>query len=379
MSNTSKMADTPMPMSPPLEDMMMLDPSLTDCPSTISTNTMTAPPISPPKDDSLLADNDSASCTDLQFPGLSNEWWEEDSITVSTGTTISQTSLSLTSSTPSFGMANEIDPTTASFNDAFFLGLPDLDPGAIFWPHASPLPTFASSPPAKFSVPSPLNQNPNPNPQRRSSRVARDEEKWNVSDRAFTYGIELSRDPSLAISQSPDGTPSCIESHEPFAAVLYGYKSLTESRKFRHPIWIALKEVDERVFGNWKSKPQKIAMMFVTHRLMMYRTNPCPATLSGVPSFFKPRPSQERIQHPAVIDFLIWPGLRDRLVFNHETYTRSGDFSAAFCANLRFHWPFPEADIFTYDSATETHRVCFPLYSTIFNPVFCMGGHIDRD
>jgi hypothetical protein len=73
------------------------------------------------------------------------------------------------------------------------------------------------------------------------------------------------------------------------------------------------------------------------------------------------RPSQETIQHPAVIDFLIWPGLRDRLVFSHKHYTSTGDFSAAFCENLHFNWPYPDDQILLFDQISQTYRIS-PLF-----------------
>lgn len=75
----------------------------------------------------------------------------------------------------------------------------------------------------------------------------------------------------------------------------------------------------------------------------------------------KIRPSQETIQHPAVIDFLIWPGLRDRLVFSHKRYTSTGDFSAAFCENLHFNWPFSDDEILLFDQVSQTYRIS-PLF-----------------
>jgi hypothetical protein len=62
-----------------------------------------------------------------------------------------------------------------------------------------------------------------------------------------------------------------------------------------------------------------------------------------------------------VIDFLIWPGLRDRLVFSHKRYTKTGDFSAAFCEYLRFHWPFSDDDILVFDQVTQSY-VISPLF-----------------
>lgn len=43
------------------------------------------------------------------------------------------------------------------------------------------------------------------------------------------------------------------------------------------------------------------------------------------------------------------PGLRDRLVFEHEKYTKTGDFSAAFVKCFNFYWPYSDRDIFAYN------------------------------
>jgi len=95
----------------------------------------------------------------------------------------------------------------------------------------------------------------------------------------------------------------------------------------------------------------------VCQTLIQYRENPTKENLIRVPVFLRPRPSQEKIQHPAVIDFLVWPGLRDRLVFEHKKYTSTGAFSAAFVENFNFHWPYSDQEMFAYSPVHNRYEV----------------------
>ncbi|KEF55710.1 uncharacterized protein A1O9_08460 [Exophiala aquamarina CBS 119918] len=144
-----------------------------------------------------------------------------------------------------------------------------------------------------------------------------------------------------------------------FQAALWGWKSVGQEAE--HPVWNALRQVDECIFGSWTSKAQRIALMYVCQTLIQYREDPTPGNLSRVPGFLQPRPAQERLDHPVVIDFLIWPGMRDRLVFEHEKYTASGLFSAAYVENFSFFWPYPDEEIFHYDPLQDQFE---------FSPVF---------
>jgi hypothetical protein len=85
--------------------------------------------------------------------------------------------------------------------------------------------------------------------------------------------------------------------------------------------------------------------------------NPTPENLQKVPTWLRSRPSQDRVSHPPVIDLLLWPGLRDRLVFEHQSYTKTGEFSSFYCNHLHFYWPFAEDQIYTFDP----HTRCFQI------------------
>lgn len=89
--------------------------------------------------------------------------------------------------------------------------------------------------------------------------VAPDCEKWHVSNNAFVSGLELSRTAPSSLTGLDQDTP--------LRAVLWGWDSVDPIQR-NHPVWAALRQVDERVFGNWTSKAQKLAMMYVCHLLM---------------------------------------------------------------------------------------------------------------
>jgi hypothetical protein len=194
-------------------------------------------------------------------------------------------------------------------------------------------------------------------------KVAPDVDKWEVSNGAFISCLDCVK--------KKTASNLTLDMHVPFKAVIWGWDNVGPDAQ--HPVWAALRQVDQRVFGTWTSKAQRIALMYVCQTLIQYREDPTKENLDRVPVFLRPRPSQERVQHPAVIDFLIWylfstshlcthadpcrPGLRDRLVFEHKKYTSTGDFSAAFVENFNFHWPYSDRDIFAYNPTHNRYEV----------------------
>ncbi|KAK5447908.1 hypothetical protein LTS15_009407 [Exophiala xenobiotica] len=184
-------------------------------------------------------------------------------------------------------------------------------------------------------------------PSTETIKTAPDIDKWHVSNGAFTNALN-----SVKKRAGPNLE---LDLHVPFKAAIWGWDNV--GPEAQHPVWLALRQVDQRVFGSWKSKAQRVALMYVCQTLMQYRESPTKENLARVPNFFRPRPSQETIQHPAVIDFLIWPGLRDRLVFEHKKYTATGALSAAFVKNFNFYWPYSDRDIFGHNPATDRYEV----------------------
>ena len=173
--------------------------------------------------------------------------------------------------------------------------------------------------------------------------IAADREKWYVSNGAL-IGAQTAIRNHLA-------TNNTLDLHVPFRAGLWGWDSIPQTEQ-AHPVWSALRAVDQKVFGTWKSKAARIAVMWACQTMLQYREAPTKENLARVPKYLLPRPSQQRIQHPAVIDYLCWPGLRDRLVFEHEKYTSTGEFSAAFVKYAHFDWPFSDEEIMMPDPNT---------------------------
>jgi hypothetical protein len=177
--------------------------------------------------------------------------------------------------------------------------------------------------------------------------LAKDIDKWQVSNGAFINCMDSIKH-KMATNQT-------LDLHVPFKAAIWGWDSI--GPEVNHPVWAALRRVDQKVFGTWSNIAQRIALMYICQTLLQYRENPTKQNLDRVPAWFRPRPAQEKIQHPAVIDFLVWPGLRDRLVFEHQKYTKTGDLSAAFVENFHFDWPYTEREIFTYDENMNAFEV----------------------
>lgn len=158
--------------------------------------------------------------------------------------------------------------------------------------------------------------------------IAPDQLKWKTSDDAFSQVLAN----PMMILDFDEGLLA--------RAILLGWEIIGPAAQ--NPILFALQSIDQRVFGKWTSRPQRLALMYICGCAMRWRANPTEENKAKVPPWFLPRPAQEKIQHPLVIDFLVWPGLRERLVFEYERYTSDGDFSFCFVEYFHFYWPLAD-------------------------------------
>jgi hypothetical protein len=128
-------------------------------------------------------------------------------------------------------------PTWSNDIPSPLLSLLDFDPASIDW---------ASSPASG-------------DPYSSSLTCFLDEAKWSFGNEAYTRAIESFR---------RLGTDSrLIEPHVPLLAIHTGWDYVDEKQR-SHPMWKALRGVDELIFKNW-SKARKTSIMLVTHRLVL--------------------------------------------------------------------------------------------------------------
>lgn len=111
------------------------------------------------------------------------------------------------------------------------------------------------------------------------TKVAPDVDKWHVSNGAFTSCLDSVK--------TQIASTTTLDLHVPFKAVIWGWDNV--GPEAGHPVWMALRQVDQRVFGTWTSKAQRIALMFVCQTLIQYRENPTKENLDRVPIFLRPR------------------------------------------------------------------------------------------
>jgi hypothetical protein len=91
------------------------------------------------------------------------------------------------------------------------------------------------------------------------SKVVPDIDKWHISNQALDFGITTAR------KSFPES--SVINSQACYKAIL-NRCSVEEESEREHPLWIALREVDEKIYGH-KSKALRVAVMLGCLRMIL--------------------------------------------------------------------------------------------------------------
>lgn len=62
------------------------------------------------------------------------------------------------------------------------------------------------------------------------------------------------------------------------------------------------------------------------------------------PAYMTPTETQKSVKHPAIVDFFVWPQVRNYLIDSRTTFVSELE-AGAFATSLRFHWPYELRDV----------------------------------
>ncbi|KAF5022189.1 hypothetical protein F66182_5776 [Fusarium sp. NRRL 66182] len=136
-------------------------------------------------------------------------------------------------------------------------------------------------------------------------------------------------------------------------AILEGWDSVERAGKMT-PTWRKLRQADELCF-TFSSETERLAVMRIMHLLITYHGDPTVARRAMLPRWYWNRPSQD-LPHTYGIDFFVWPGLRERLVFSQHQYCTNA-FWEHLSSNLRILWPQGFQQAFYHDAHTGKYQL----------------------
>lgn len=98
-------------------------------------------------------------------------------------------------------------------------------------------------------------------------------------------------------------------------------------------------------FPDISALPERVAVLYVMFLVMRWQIAPTGENYARLPPWMRPSPAQLLSPHPAWVDHLPFPAMRDALVrlYNPEEYLFD-NFFIPFTTTLRLSWPYEETD-----------------------------------
>ncbi|MCJ1272327.1 hypothetical protein MMC21_000113 [Puttea exsequens] len=97
-------------------------------------------------------------------------------------------------------------------------------------------------------------------------------------------------------------------------------------------------------FPDISTLPEQVAVVYIMFLLMRWQISPTTTTHARLPTWITPTPSQLTTPHPAWIDHLPWPRMRDTLVSVYPSIPFD-DFFIPYTTTLSLNWPYEARDV----------------------------------
>ncbi|KAJ5682515.1 hypothetical protein N7462_005680 [Penicillium macrosclerotiorum] len=132
-----------------------------------------------------------------------------------------------------------------------------------------------------------------------------------------------------------------------------------EKSVYSHPVSKLFTDI-LRTFPDISSLPEQVAVLYTMFLLMRWQIYPTQENYERLPEWLTPRPTQILQAHPAWMDYVPWPRMRDRIVMSHQDYPFDNWF-IPFTRGMRVNWPYEATDCLL--SAGDSDEL-------LINPVF---------
>lgn len=138
--------------------------------------------------------------------------------------------------------------------------------------------------------------------------------------------------------------------------------SLLNPMKDSHPLSKVFIDILQ-TFPDISQLPERVAVLYVMFLLMRWQIHPSQENYERLPEFVRPLPGQLYTPHPAWLDSLPFPAMRERLITDYappETFPFE-HFFIPFTTTLSLNWPYEDTD--TLLQSPESDEL-------MINPVF---------
>lgn len=157
-----------------------------------------------------------------------------------------------------------------------------------------------------------------------------------------------------------EGAPESVvigPAYPSVTSLLYPSRSLHS-----HPVSKVFTDV-LATFPDLSTLPEQVAMLYLMFLLMRWQISPTPENYERLPDWFAPRPSQLFTPHPAWIDHVPWPRMRDRLVRDYSPREYLFDnFITPLTAGLSVNWPYEARDALLLSDPDGDEWVINPVF-----------------
>ncbi|OQD82131.1 hypothetical protein PENANT_c023G10328 [Penicillium antarcticum] len=128
---------------------------------------------------------------------------------------------------------------------------------------------------------------------------------------------------------------------------------------YSHPVSKVFTDI-LRTFPDIAGLPEQVAVLYTMFLLMRWQIYPTQENYHRLPEWLTPRPTQLLHPHPAWMDYVPWPGMRDRIVTTYQNYPFENWF-IPFTRGICVNWPYESTDCLL--SAGDSEEL-------VINPVF---------
>ncbi|RFU24896.1 hypothetical protein B7463_g11445, partial [Scytalidium lignicola] len=177
------------------------------------------------------------------------------------------------------------------------------------------------------------------------------ESKWKAANLNLNLARQQHR--TTEDSQLINQTEPDTDAHLMITAIIEGW-SVAEQSPFWNEQWNVLRQIDQ-ICHSKSGAVERLSILFNLRRMLKYIRFPNDHMADRVPKFLHERPSQLSVPHAVVIDYFVWPGFREHVIFNHQRYCND-EFSLEFAQSLKFLWQYEVRDTYVRNRRTNLYH-----------------------